>query len=64
MVVSSHGGGGGAIDADLNKLSDEDYLVARARQERERDPAGAKAWMITAKLMFPKNFSIQYEAYR
>ena len=62
MVLS--GGGSVSSGADLTKLSDEDYLVARARQERDRDPAGAKAWMITAKLMFPKNFSIQYEAYR
>ncbi len=54
----------GESDAELSASSDEEYLVARSRRLRSSDPVMAKAWMITARLMFPENFDIQYEAYR
>ncbi|KAM7450919.1 Integrator complex subunit 10 [Porites harrisoni] len=40
------------------------WLVERARQSlRENNPYEAKAWLITAKTLYPKDFGIQYEAY-
>ena len=50
-------------ETELSHLSDEDYLVARSKLLRQSDPAASKSFMITAKLMFPNNFSIQFEAY-
>ncbi|KAK3580142.1 hypothetical protein CHS0354_013417 [Potamilus streckersoni] len=46
-----------------NDLPDEDWLVMRARTCAKTDPYAAKAWMITARTLFPQNFSIQFEAY-
>ncbi|XP_060800939.1 integrator complex subunit 10 [Amyelois transitella] len=42
-------------------LSDEDYIIARAKQQS--NIYSAKAWMLTAKSLFPTNFKIQFEAY-
>ncbi|KAJ1524001.1 hypothetical protein ONE63_010545 [Megalurothrips usitatus] len=44
-------------------LSDEDYLVLRAKQAFMVDPHAAKAWMLTAKTLYPNNFAVQFEAY-
>jgi integrator complex subunit 10 len=41
------------------EVSDEDYLVNRAKDELKRDPSAARAWMLTAKSLFPNNFSVQ-----
>ena len=36
------------------------WLVERARQSlRENNPYEAKAWLITAKTLYPKDFGIQ-----
>lgn len=40
-------------------MSDEDYLVMRAKMAQKNDDAEAKAWLITARTLFPKNFKIQ-----
>lgn len=43
-------------------MSDEVWLISRARacmKPSKNDPYAAKAWMITARSLFPKNFSIQ-----
>ncbi|KAJ8316269.1 hypothetical protein KUTeg_006283, partial [Tegillarca granosa] len=45
------------------QISDEDWLVSRARTCMKSDPFAAKSWMITARTLFPKNFTIQFEAY-
>ena len=42
-----------------NVLSDVDYLVNRARQYSKSDPYASKAWLITAKSLFPTSFVIQ-----
>ncbi|KAJ9585375.1 hypothetical protein L9F63_002835 [Diploptera punctata] len=47
-----------------NVLSDEYYLVLRAKDALKIDPFAAKAWMITAKTLFPNNFGVQFEAYQ
>ena len=53
------------IESELSALSNEEYLLRRAKMllSSGRDPSGARAWLTTAKMMFPNNFEIQYEAY-
>ena len=48
-------GAAGAMDF----LSDVDYMVMRARQYSKSDPHSSKAWLITAKSLFPSSFVIQ-----
>ncbi|KAK3927358.1 Integrator complex subunit 10 [Frankliniella fusca] len=48
---------------EAHGLSDEDYLVLRAKQAFMVDPHAAKAWMLTAKTLYPNNFAVQFEAY-
>lgn len=45
--------------SDSLLLSDEDYLVLRAKQAFTVDPHSAKAWMLTAKTLYPNNFAVQ-----
>ncbi|XP_053952637.1 integrator complex subunit 10 [Anastrepha obliqua] len=45
-------------------ISDEQYLVSQAQKLRSTDCASAKAWLITAKTLYPTNFSILFEAYK
>lgn len=40
-------------------LIDQDYLVLRAKNALKTDPVTAKAWMITAKTLYPTNFGVQ-----
>lgn len=42
-----------------NTVSDQDYLVLRAKNALKTDPVTAKAWMITAKTLYPTNFGVQ-----
>uniref|UniRef100_A0A2A4K1N1 Integrator complex subunit 10 n=1 Tax=Heliothis virescens TaxID=7102 RepID=A0A2A4K1N1_HELVI len=44
-------------------LSDEDYIIAKAKDAQKYNIHSAKAWMLTAKTLFPSNFKIQFEAY-
>ncbi|KAJ8729448.1 hypothetical protein PYW08_001029 [Mythimna loreyi] len=44
-------------------LSDEDYIIAKAKDAQKYNIHSAKAWMLTAKTLFPANFKIQFEAY-
>ncbi|KRT82763.1 hypothetical protein AMK59_4050 [Oryctes borbonicus] len=48
----------------LYNLSDEEYVIQRAKNALITDPISAKAWMITAKTLYPNNFGVQFEAYR
>ncbi|CAG5126669.1 unnamed protein product [Candidula unifasciata] len=45
------------------ELSDVDWLVMRARSFPKNDPYSAKAWLITAKSLYPQSFVIQFESY-
>jgi integrator complex subunit 10 len=47
------------VVGDMNAVSDEEYLVLRAKDALKSDPYAAKAWMITAKTLFPNNFAVQ-----
>ena len=40
-------------------MSDVDWLVMRARNFPKTDPYSAKAWLITAKSLFPQSFVLQ-----
>ena len=48
---------------------DEEYLISRAKRNAQKDEIDgksrvqSKSWLITARVMFPGNFNIQYEAY-
>ncbi|XP_065361068.1 integrator complex subunit 10 [Calliphora vicina] len=44
--------------------SDETYIIEQSKKLRSTDPCAAKAWIITAKTLFPNNFNVQFEAYR
>ena len=52
-------------EEEMSALTNEEYLSARAKMlmSSGRDPLGARAWLTTAKMIFPNNFEIQYEAY-
>ncbi|XP_028162684.1 integrator complex subunit 10 [Ostrinia nubilalis] len=45
-------------------ISDEDYIILRAKEAQKNNLYSAKAWMLTAKTLFPSNFKIQFEAYQ
>ena len=42
-----------------NLLTDEEYVIYRAKISQKNDPSSSKAWAITAKTLFPRNFSVQ-----
>jgi len=48
-----------ASSKDDDTISDEEWLVSRARMCIKSDPYAAKSWMITARSLFPHNFTIQ-----
>lgn len=41
----------------------ENYMVKQAQNVRHSDPSSAKAWILTAKTLYPNAFNVQYEAY-
>jgi len=41
----------------------EIYMVKQAQNVRKSDPSSAKAWILTAKTLYPNAFNVQYEAY-
>ena len=45
--------------AQENQLSDEEYVIYRAKVSQKHDVYSAKSWMITAKTLFPRNFAVQ-----
>ena len=60
----------------MQEIEDEEYLISRARKKESRNNsqstekelynesrALSKAWLITSRLIFPKNFNLQYEVY-
>ncbi|XP_047544640.1 integrator complex subunit 10 [Vanessa atalanta] len=50
-----------AVDKTLE--DDENYIISRAKEAQKSNIYSAKAWMLTAKTLFPANFKIQFEAY-
>lgn len=43
----------------VGNISKEDYVIQRAKEALKTDPLAAKAWMITAKTLYPNNFGVQ-----
>lgn len=63
----NHAGGIGAKMAAVvnsDNFSDEEWLVLRAQSCIKTDAYAAKAWMITARSLFPQNFNIQVNIYQ
>ncbi|KAL1505353.1 hypothetical protein ABEB36_004940 [Hypothenemus hampei] len=50
------------MEVHLEQL-DEDYVIQRAKESLKIDPYAAKAWMLTAKSLYPNNFRVQFDAY-
>ncbi|KAF5893338.1 integrator complex subunit 10 isoform X2, partial [Clarias magur] len=47
----------------MSAQGDCEFLVKRARELVPDDPWAAKAWLITARTLYPADFNIQYEMY-
>ncbi|XP_037316658.2 integrator complex subunit 10 isoform X1 [Pungitius pungitius] len=47
----------------MSAQKDCEFLVKRARDLVSDDPCAAKAWLITARTLYPADFNIQYEMY-
>lgn len=47
------------MEVDVLNISDEEYVIQRAKNSLKHDPLAAKAWMITAKTLYPNNFGVQ-----
>nr|XP_046261426.1 integrator complex subunit 10 isoform X1 [Scatophagus argus] len=47
----------------MSAQKDCEFLVKRARELVSEDPCAAKAWLITARTLYPTDFNIQYEMY-
>ncbi|XP_002737290.1 integrator complex subunit 10-like [Saccoglossus kowalevskii] len=43
--------------------ADQKWLVDTAQSLLLKDPAAAKAWLLTARALFPRDFGIQYHSY-
>ncbi|XP_066147308.1 integrator complex subunit 10 [Euwallacea fornicatus] len=50
------------MEVNLNQ-TDEEYVIQRAKDALKENPYAAKAWMLTAKSLYPNNFGVQFEAY-
>ncbi|XP_055693785.1 integrator complex subunit 10 [Lutzomyia longipalpis] len=48
----------------MDVFTEEQYLISRAKSGLLKDPYEAKAWIITAKTLYPNDFGIQFEAYK
>lgn len=42
----------------------EKFLITKAKSTQSQDPHASKAWIITAKTLYPNDFSVQFEAYQ
>ncbi|XP_023647607.1 integrator complex subunit 10 isoform X5 [Paramormyrops kingsleyae] len=47
----------------MSAQADCEFLVKKARELVSEDPWAAKAWLITARTLYPSDFNIQYEMY-
>lgn len=45
----------------MSAQGDCDFLVKRARELVPKDPWAAKAWLITARTLYPADFNIQVQ---
>ncbi|XP_044519463.1 integrator complex subunit 10 isoform X4 [Gracilinanus agilis] len=52
-----------ACSSVMSSIGDCEFLVQRARELVQQDLWAAKAWLITARSLYPADFNIQYEMY-
>ncbi|XP_013401930.1 integrator complex subunit 10-like, partial [Lingula anatina] len=52
-----------SMEEDVTSLRPESWLIHRAKSCLKTDGCAAKAWLITARTLFPQNFDIKFEAY-
>lgn len=38
---------------------EENYLILKAKMAQSTDPFASKAWILTAKTLYPNNFGVQ-----
>uniref|UniRef100_A0A6A7FWI1 Integrator complex subunit 10 n=2 Tax=Hirondellea gigas TaxID=1518452 RepID=A0A6A7FWI1_9CRUS len=50
-------------DIELSNLADEEYLIYRAKELRLASSSASKSWLITAQVLYPNNFAVQFEVY-
>ncbi|XP_018010245.1 integrator complex subunit 10 [Hyalella azteca] len=50
-------------DIELVHLTDEEFLIHRAKEFQASDQSASKAWLITAQVLYPSTFKIQFEVY-
>lgn len=43
----------------MDSATEESYIIKKAKVDLAGDPFAAKAWILTAKTLYPKNFAIQ-----
>lgn len=43
----------------MDASSEEDYVIKRAKLTHASNPLEAKAWILTAKTLYPNNFDVQ-----
>lgn len=48
-----------ASASDTMPMADDEWIVDTARRCLKSNPYEAKAWLITARTLFPRNFAIQ-----
>lgn len=43
----------------MDASSEEEYVIKKAKLTHTSDPFAAKAWILTAKTLYPNNFDVQ-----
>jgi hypothetical protein len=43
--------------------SGEKYLISKSKEAQNKDPCSAKAWILTAKTLYPNDFGVQVSIY-
>lgn len=43
----------------MDVITEENYLINKAKMAQATDPYTAKAWILAAKTLYPNNFGVQ-----
>lgn len=46
-------------DIELSNVSDEEFLIYRAKELQTASSNASKSWLITAQVLYPNNFCVQ-----
>lgn len=47
----------------MDVTPEENYIISAAKKAYETDPFAAKAWILTAKTLYPNNFKLQVDMF-